>query len=359
MRAPYEGARTTRGWAMLCRVFAIVFLSLLGAMPAAAQSDADFYKGKTLQVLIGFGPGGANDVWARLLARHMPRHMPHEPTFVAQNMPGAGTLKLANYLATGAPRDGTVFGLISRGIPLEPLLGGANVQLDPQQMNWIGSPDRDTTVCATRKDAKVQSLSDLRTMELPVGATGSGADSAVYPEFLAEFLGLKFKTIKGYPGSNEIIMAMERNEVQGICVAFSSIARTRLYTDREMNLLFQTGLEKDPSIPADVPLATEMTRGNQQDTDALRLFLSRAALGRPFVAPPGVAEGRIKLLRRAFDATMADKAFVEEAQRVKLSVEPITGEGISKILTDIYKTPQPVVQRVTKILGNVAGPAQP
>jgi tripartite-type tricarboxylate transporter receptor subunit TctC len=343
---------------MLQRLFLVCAATLALACPAAAQSDGDFYKGKTVSVLIGFGPGGVNDVWARLLTRYMSRHMPNEPTMVPQNMPGAGTLKLANYLATGAPRDGTVFGLISRGIPLEPLLGGANVQLDPLKMNWIGSPDTDTTVCATRKDAKVQKLADLRTMELAVGATGSGADSAIYPEFLAEFLGLKFKTIKGYPGSNEIVMAMERKEVQGICVAYSSVARTRLYMDGELNLLFQAGLEKDPAIPASVPLTTEMTAGNQQDTDALRLFLARAALGRPFAAPPGVPEGRVKILRKAFSDTMADKVFIEEAQRLKLAVEPISGERLAEIIAEIYKTPPQVVQRVTKILGNVSGPTQ-
>ena len=343
---------------MLRRFAATLATCAALATPAFAQSDADFYKGKTISVLIGFGPGGVNDVWSRLLTRHMPRFMPHEPTMVAQNMPGAGTLKLANHLATSAPKDGTVFGLISRGIPLEPLLGGQNVQLDPQKMNWIGSPDKDTTVCATRKDAKVKKLTDLRTMELAVGATGSGADSAIYPEFLAEFLSLKFKTIKGYPGSNEIVMAMERNEVQGICIAFSSIARTRLYTDGEMNLLFQTGLEKDPSVPSGVPLATEMTAGDQQNTEALRLFLARAALGRPYVAPPGVPEARVKILRKAFDDTMADKAFVDEAIKLKLVVEPISGEQLAKMIAEIYKTPPQIVQRVTKILGNVSGPAQ-
>ena len=153
-------------------------------------------------------------------------------------------------------------------------------------------------------------------------------------------------------------MAMERNEVQGICIAFSSIARTRLYTDGEMNLLFQTGLEKDPSVPAGVPLATEMTAGDQQNTEALRLFLARAALGRPFVAPPGVPDARVKILRKAFDDTMADKAFVDEAIKLKLTVEPISGEQLAKILAEIYKTPPQIVQRVTKILGNVSGPAQ-
>jgi len=329
----------------------------LSAAPASAQGEADFYKGKTISVLIGFGPGGANDVWARLLTRHMPRHVPGEPGMVPQNMPGAGTLKLANHLATTAPRDGTVFGLISRGIPLEPLLGGQNVQLDPQKMTWVGSPDKDTSVCVARKDAKVQKMQDLRTTELAVGASGSGADTAIYPEFLAEFLGMKFRTIKGYPGSNEIVLAMERNEVQGICVAFQSVNRTRLYQEGELNILFQAGLEKDPAIPADTPLATEMTAGSQADTDALRLFLARTALGRPFVAPPGLAPARAASLRKAFDATMKDPAFIAEAERLKLTVEPITGEDIARMIGEIYATPAEVTQRVARILGHVSGPA--
>jgi tripartite-type tricarboxylate transporter receptor subunit TctC len=333
--------------------------SILSGSHALAQGEAEFYKGKSVSLLIGFGPGGANDVWARLLARHMPRHMPGEPGMTPQNMPGAGTLKLANHLATAAPRDGTVFGLINRGIPLEPLLGGQNVLLDPQKMGWIGSPDKDTSVCAVRKDAKVKTMQDLRTTELAVGATGSGADTAIYPEFLTEFLGMKFKTIKGYPGSNEIVMAMERNEVQGICVAFQSLARTRLYTDSELTILFQAGLEKDPGVPPQVPLATELTAGSKEDTDALRLFLARTALGRPFVAPPGLAPVRLATLRRAFDATMKDAAFVAEAERLKLTVEPIAGDAIARILGEIYATPPEVVRRVSRILGHVSGPAAP
>lgn len=267
---------------MLRRLCTLAIVASL-VSPALAQGEAGFYRGKSISVLIGFGPGGSNDVWARLLARHMLRHIPGEPKMVPQNMPGAGTLKLANYLATVAPRDGTVLGLISRGIPLEPLLGGQNVQFDPQKMNWIGSPDRDTNVCAARKDAKVRSMMDLRAAELVVGASGSGADTAIYPEFLAEFLGLKFRTIKGYAGTNEIVLAMERNEVQGVCAAYQSLKRTRPYIDGELNILFQAGLERDPGIPAHVPLLTEMAVGNKTASDILRLFLARAALGRPFV----------------------------------------------------------------------------
>ncbi|MBX9739943.1 MAG: hypothetical protein K2X62_07725 [Beijerinckiaceae bacterium] len=331
--------------------------ALVGAVATPASAQEEFFKGKTISVLIGFGPGGANDVWARLLTRYMGKHIPGQPHMVPQNMPGAGTLKLANHLSAAAPKDGTVFGLISRGIPLEPLLGGANVQLEPEKMAWIGSPDKDTSVCVARKDARVKKLEDLRASELVMGATGSGADTAIYPEFLAEFLGMKFKTIKGYPGSNEIVMAMERNEVQGICVAFQSISRTRIFVDGELNILFQAGLEKDPAVPADVPLVTDFTK-DKADLEALRLFIARAALGRPFVAPPGLPPERVKLLQRAFMATMEDPAFRAEAEKLKLTVEPISGEDLARTIAELYRTPPDVVKKVAQTLGNLSAPAK-
>ena len=323
------------------------------AQPSTAQSVDDFFKGKQVSVLIGFGPGGANDAWARALARHMGKHLPGNPTLVPQNMPGAGTLKLANHLYNVAPKDGTVFGLINRGIPLEPLLGGDAAQFDPLKMNWLGSPDRDTTVCAARKDAQVQTMHDLFAKELVVGATGSGADTAIYPEFLAEFLGMKFRTIKGYPGSNEIVLAMERGEVHGICVAYESISRQRLATEGRLNILFQAALEKDASIPGDIPLALELAK-SEDERKALELFLARVALGRPFVAPPGLPPERAEALRSAFIATMKDPEFGEETKKLRLTVDPIPGEKLAQVIADIYKTPKDVVKRVAETLGRVS-----
>jgi tripartite-type tricarboxylate transporter receptor subunit TctC len=333
--------------------FIVTVAGFAWAQPSTAQSVESFYRGKQVTVFIGFGPGGANDAWARSLARHMGKHIPGNPTVVPQNMPGAGTLKLANHLFAVAPKDGSVFGLVNRGIPLEPLLGNDAGQFDPLKMNWIGSPDKDTTVCAARKDAPVQTMTDLSTKELVVGATGSGADTAIYPEFLAEFLGMKFKTIKGYPGSNEIVLAMERNEVQGICVAYESLARQRLATEGQLNILLQAALEKDPGVPPGVPLALELARSDAE-RKALELFLARVALGRPFVAPPGIPPERVEALRRAFASTMADPDFVEETKRLRLTVDPIPGERLAQILAEIYKTPRDVVQRVADTLGRVS-----
>jgi tripartite-type tricarboxylate transporter receptor subunit TctC len=323
------------------------------AQPATAQSVEDFYKSRQVSILIGFGPGGANDAWARALARHMGKHIPGNPTLVPQNMPGAGTLKLANHLYNVAAKDGSVFGLINRGIPLEPLLGGDAAQFDPLKMNWLGSPDKDTTVCAARKDAQVQTMHDLFAKELVVGATGSGADTAIYPEFLAEFLGMKFRTIKGYPGSNEIVLAMERNEVHGICIAYESLARQRLATEGRLNILFQAALEKDPGVPGDIPLALELAK-SEDERKALELFLARVALGRPFVAPPGIPAERAEALRSAFLATMKDPEFVDETKKLRLTVDPIPGEKLAQVIADIYKTPKDVVKRVAETLGRVS-----
>jgi tripartite-type tricarboxylate transporter receptor subunit TctC len=342
------------GTVRTCMAALAALIAAVGtAAPAAAQSVEDFYKGRQVSIFIGFGPGGANDVWARSLARHMGKHIPGNPTLVPQNMPGAGTLKLANHLYTVAPKDGSVFGLINRGIPLEPLLGGETAQFDPLKMNWIGSPDKDTTVCAARNDAQVQTMHDLFAKELVVGATGSGADTAIYPEFLAEFLGMKFKTIKGYPGSNEIVLAMERNEVQGICVAYESLARQRLATEGKLTILFQAALEKDPGIPGDIPLALELAKG-EAERKALELFLSRVALGRPFVAPPGMPPERVAALRSAFMATMKDADFVAETKKQRLAVDPIPGEKLAQVIADIYTTPKDVVKRVGETLGRVS-----
>jgi tripartite-type tricarboxylate transporter receptor subunit TctC len=329
-----------------------ILAGFAAAQPAAAQSVDGFYKDKQVTVLIGFGPGGANDAWARALARHMGKHIPGNPVLTPQNMPGAGTLKLANHLYNVAPKDGSVFGLINRGIPLEPLLGSDAAQFDPLKMNWLGSPDKDTTVCAARKDAAVQSMRDLAGKELVVGATGSGADTAIYPEFLAEFLGMKFRTVKGYPGSNEIVLAMERGEVQGICVAYESLARQRLMREGKLNILMQVALEKDPGIPDDAPLATELAQ-SQAEREALKLFLSRVALGRPFVAPPEVPRERIEALRNAFLATMRDPEFVAETKKLRLTVDPIPGERLAHVIAEIYKTPREVVKRVADILGRI------
>jgi tripartite-type tricarboxylate transporter receptor subunit TctC len=324
---------------------AVIAAFLTTAHPVAAQ-EADFFKGKTVNILIGFGPGGANDVWARTIAKHMTRYLPGHPTIVPQNAPGAGGLKLMNTLYNVSPKDGTAIGLVNRGIPLEPLLGGQGVQFDPMKMTWIGSPDKDITVCAARKDAPVRTMQDLFSKELVVGATGSGADTAIYPEFLSELIGMKFRTIKGYPGSRDISLAMERNEVQGICLAFDSLQRQTLAREGKINILFQAALKPDPRLK-NIPVGTDLAR-SEDDRLALQLFFARVALGRPFVAP------RVTTLRTAFDDTMKDPEFLADAKKQDLSVDAITGQELAGIIANVYKTPQEVVKRTSEALGRIS-----
>src|SRR5712671_3011488 len=286
---------------------------LLMSSASLAQASADFYRGKQIALLVGFGPGGEDALWARMISRHLPTHIPGNPNVVPQHTPGSGGLLVVNRRYNTAVRDGTVIGLINRGIPFEPLLGGQGTQFDAVKLNWIGSPSRDTTVCAARKDAEVRTLDDLYRKELSVGGTGSGADTAIYPQFLSALLGMKFRLVKGYQGSHEIQLAMERGEVQGICLAYDSLSRGNLARTGRINVLLQAALEPDPRI-MDAPMVLEAAR-SAEDRKALELFFARAAMGRPFVAPPGVPAERLATLRTAFDAALADPAFIEDARK--------------------------------------------
>ncbi len=339
----------------MTRLRIIVHVALLalfthaGPGDAIAQSPDEFYKGKTVHLLIGFGVGGDDDLWARAIAKHMTRHMRGNPVIVPQNIPGAAGLVLANRLFNASPRDGTAFGLINRSIPFEPLLDGQGAQFDPLKMNWIGSPSRDTAVCAARKDATVQKLEDLFGTELRVGATGSATESSIYPEFLSTLVGLKFKVVKGYSGSREITLAMERNEVQGTCISYEALVRSSFFRDLGANILLQASLEVDSRLK-NVPAWVDLAR-SEEDREILRLIGARAAVGRPFVAPPGVPSDRIAALRQAFEDTLRDPAFLDDARAQNLNVVPVTAGQIERIIAAAYKSSPEVVRRTVKALG--------
>jgi tripartite-type tricarboxylate transporter receptor subunit TctC len=336
----------------LSRLFAFSLAAVAlsaAAAPGFAQSGVDFYKGKMLSVMIGYGVGGSDDLWARIIARHIGDHIPGHPTVVPVNAPGAGSLLLANQIENTQPKDGTVIGLINRGIPFEPLLGGASIRFDPLKLTFIGSPDRDTAVCAANKNAPVQTVQDLASKELIVGATGSGADTEVYPNFFHNLLGMKFKVISGYPGSREINLAIERGEVQGICVSYDTIARETIFKNGTVHLLFQAALKPDPRLNG-VPFAADLAK-TDQDRDALALFLARTNVGRPFIAPPGVPADRLKILRSAFEESIKDPGLVQEAETSGLHPTYISPEELQKFVADAYKMPPDVVALTKKALG--------
>jgi tripartite-type tricarboxylate transporter receptor subunit TctC len=273
----------------------------------------------TITSLIGFGVGGEDDLWARTIARHLGAHIAGNPTVVPENAPGAGGLLAANRLYNTAPKNGTVIGLINinRGIPFEPLLGGQDDQFNALEFNYLGSPGRGITVCAARKDAAVKTMQDLHDDEmLTVGGTGSGVDTAIYPQFLSSLLSMKFKIVLGCKGSHDIQLATERNEVQGICFAYDSLERGTLAHEHPINVLLHASLDLDPRLKG-ITYGLEFIRGSNERA-ALKLFFTKASIGRPLVAPPGVPAGRIAELRKDFDATLHDPAFLSDAAKQKL-----------------------------------------
>ena len=331
---------------------ALCALALASCSPEEAQTPEEFYRGKTIQVLIGLSPGGAYDAYARMLARHMGKHIPGNPRLVPSNMEGAGSLTLTNYLYNVAPKDGTVIGTINRGAPFEPLIGEAELaRFDPAQFTWIGSVANEVSICGAWERAGVDNFEQLFTRELTVGGTGSGADTNQFPRIMNGVLGTKLKVVSGYPGGNNIDLAMERGEVDGRCGwSWSSVVSTRkAWLDSgSIKVLVQLALEKHPDLP-DVPLIMDYAKTDEERA-MLRLIFSRAALGCPFVAPPGMPADRVAVLRKAFDDTMKDPEFLADAAQALLEVAPVRGEELQALIADIYKTPPEIVEKTRAIV---------
>jgi tripartite-type tricarboxylate transporter receptor subunit TctC len=263
-------------------------------------------------------------------------------------MPGAGGLKMTNYLYNAAPRDGTVFGNPNGGIVLEPLLGGPGASFDATRFSWIGSPDHDTTVCVARKDAAVQSIEDLRTTELVVGSSGSGGNTHLYPTFFANLLGMKIRVIPGYTGTSDILLAVERGEVMGMCSSYDPLIRQSLYRAGKLRILFQAAATPNGAIDAPVPASFIRT---EQQRKAVEFVVAREDIGRPFFAPPDIPGERLLALRRAFDATMKDPEFLDDAKKQNFNVVASTGEELSAIMARIYQTPPEVIELAARALG--------
>ena len=332
-----------------------VAAAIFAVVPATmgwAQSPAEFYKGKNVDLFVGYSAGGGYDVYARMLARYMDKHIPGNPTIVVKNMPGAGSLALANHLYNAAPKDGTAFGIIGRGAAFDPLFGNKAAQFDAAKYNWIGSANNEVSVCVSWKTSGIKTIEELQQKELVVGGTGPSADTDQFPRIVNGVVGTKFKLISGYPGGNDISLAMERGEVQGRCGwSWSSVVATRKdwYDSKTINVLVQLSLEKHEDLPQ-VPLILDLAKTPEQK-QILTLVFARQALGRPFVAPPDIPKDRVAALRKAFMDTMKDKEFLAEAEKTKLEITPISGEAVQKIVVDAYKTDPATVKKTAEMLG--------
>lgn len=321
------------------------------ANPVNAQGVGDFYKGKQIRMVIGLGAGEAYDVYARLLARHMPKHIPGNPSIIPQNQPGAGSLNAINSLYNTAARDGTVIGTGHRFVPMMPLLQMDGVMFDPLKFTYIGSMNREIGVCIAMKEAGIRTLEDMRTKEFVVGTTGAGAELTNFTATLRSMLGVKLKVIVGYRTSLDINAAMEKGELQGRCgVSYGSLKTTRpqWLANKEIDIQIQLGLTKDKDLP-DVPLLGDLVP-NPQDRQALELMLAPSEMGRPFLGPPDVPRDRVAALRAAFDASMKDTALLQEAEKQRLDIAPLSGAEMEALVSRLYKAPAPVVERARALV---------
>jgi tripartite-type tricarboxylate transporter receptor subunit TctC len=324
---------------------------LASVVAARADSVEDFYRGRTVEVYVGYSTGGGYDIYARMLARHMGRFIPGNPTLVPKNMPGAGSLRLANWLAQAAPRDGSAFGTIGRGTAFDPILGEPGAQFKGTDFTWLGSMNHEVSICASWHDSGVTRFEDLLTKELLVGAVSNNDDTGQFAHVLNAVLGTKLKIITGYPGGNDVLLAMERGEVKGRCGwSWSSVltARRSWWTDKKINILVQLALGKHPDLP-DVPLVTDLAK-NPAQRQMLRLIFARQVMGRPFFAPPGVPAERVAALRKAFMDTMADKDFLADAAKARLEIAPIAGDKVQELVSELYATPADVARQAAAAL---------
>ena len=338
-------------FAALARGLLAAALLIVAASNGRAQSVADFYKGRTVELYIGYSVGGAYDLYARILARHMGKHIPGNPAIVPKNMEGAGSLRLANWLDNVAPKDDTAIGIIGRGTGFDPLLGNKAAQFDATKYNWIGSANNEVSICVAWDTSGVTRFEDLLTRELIVGGTSTSADTDQFPRIVNGVLGTKMKVVTGYPGGNEIGLAMERGEVQGRCGwSWSSVKTThrKWLDEKKFTVLVQLGLDKHPDLP-DVPLIVDLAKTDEQ-RQILKLIFARQVMGRPFLAPPGVAADRVAALRSAFMATMKDKDYLADTEKTQMEINPVPGDKVQALVKEEYATPPEIAQKATAFL---------
>jgi len=341
------GATTARKIRPVIGAALTIITSLVApSTDALAQSAADFYKGRAIDLYIGYSVGGAYDLYARVIGRHLGAHIPGSPTVVPKNLEGAGSLRLANYLYRVAPHDGSAIGTIGRGIAFDPLLIGQGDAFDAQKFNWIGSANNEVSVCVALRQSGITKFEDLFTKDLTVGGTGTSADTDQFPRVLNSVLGTHFKIVEGYPGGNDIILAMERGEVQGRCGwSWSRVKSTHRswIEDKRMIVLVQLSLEKHPEL-LDVPLVLDFAKADEQ-RQILKMIFARNVMGRPYLAPPNVPPDRIAALRDAFAAIMTDKDFLAEASKIDLEINPVSGVKVEQLVKEVYAAPTDIIAK--------------
>ena len=334
-----------------CRLLALCIVA--GACLPQAKADvvAEFYQGRTVTVVVGSNTAGGYDTFARAVARYMGKHIPGSPTLIVRNMPGAGGMTAANFLYNNADKDGSVIGLVQNNTPFEPLFGTKEARYDPVRFNWLGSPSVETAMVLLWHAAPVNSVAELKVREVAVGVSGANSTPAFFTRLLNATLGTRMKPINGYPGQNDVLLAMERREIDGHPSAFFSSVRSTRPTwlrDKTAKAIVQYGAEKLAELP-DVPFAPDLV-GHDGDRLVMQAAFAPLALGRPLLMPPGVVAERVAALRAAFAATMADPDFLAEGERVGLGLNaPRSGEQIQEVVERAYQSPPRVIDRLRQL----------
>jgi tripartite-type tricarboxylate transporter receptor subunit TctC len=328
-----------------------IILALAGLAPStAAEPVADFYRGKSISMVIATAPGGDYDLRARLVARHLGRHIPGNPAIVPRNMPGGVGIQAANFMATVAPQDGTVLHAIMQNMSTHQALGGAGVEYDTRKFFWIGNTTDTPNTIASWHATGVRTVQDAMARELVIGAPGTATASVYYPKSLNEIVGTKFKIVTGYPGGNQVNIAMERGEVGGRINSWASWKATKpdWLKERQIFMIVQIAIKRNAELP-DVPTIIELAQSDEDK--AVMTFLSAdIPISRAYVTTPGVPVERVRALRRAFDATMRDPQFLAEAEKMGMDISPSTGEEAQRFSDLIANTPAPVLARTRLII---------
>jgi tripartite-type tricarboxylate transporter receptor subunit TctC len=336
-------------WTSRQIAYGTVFVSaLVLATPLHAQNVEEFYSGKTITLSIGFTPAGGYDLYGRLVARHLGKHIPGKPNIIAQNMPGAGSMRAAQHLYSIAPKDGTALATFGRQMGITPLLNPA-AQYDGTKFNWLGSVTNEVSTCVSWNTSPVKDWNGLLKNPVTFAGDGPGADPDVFANLYNNVFNTKIKIIAGYRGTNPMILAMERGEVDGFCGLSWSTVKSRhmdWFKNKTMNVLVQAALQKEADIP-DVPLALDLATTEEQ-RQVLKVFLYGQEMARPFAAPPGIPADRKAALIAAFEKMLKDPEFLAEIKKLNVDLNPISSDAIDKMLKELYATPKHVLERAAQ-----------
>jgi tripartite-type tricarboxylate transporter receptor subunit TctC len=333
--------------AMSMRIAALAIMTgVCFATASKADDVAAFYSGKSIELIIGYPPAGSNDIYGRIVARHIGRFIPGSPSIVVRNMPGGGSLLAANHIYNRAPKDGTILGVVSAGMPLQARLGLKQARFEPGKLNWIGRIQASSSVTMVWHTSKIMKFEDAQRSEVVLSATGAGSTGSLYPRVMNEVLKTRFRLVQGYKGTHEGMLAMERGEAEGHSTTWEAVKSVNMRWVKQglVRIIVQHGLNRAPDLP-DVPTSVELAR-NAEDRSVMRAIMGAAEIGKAYFTTPDVPAARVAGLRRAFDAMIKDSQFVDEVRKVHGDIAPMTGEQMQALIGELDAFPQSVIDRV-------------